>query len=223
MEFDSGRKIPCQTEDSNPRQYSAGRFSRTLYPVSYPGPYELKTDNGLKNRQTAELWDRQSDLKIYTLKDGTPDSTTDAHTDSHLQWGRSEQFPAEGPWSRSRHELGRLFRWTANPQLPAKRLPWRQRDRWGWRHSGKQFGSLRLHTHGMGKVFHWITVTINTSHLEHSLPKRQIFYHSLLWKTNTVCLSSPKPSIRINYIYNAPVLVLKTSSKHSTASHQSHI
>ena len=180
MEFDSGRKIPCQTEDSNPRQYSAGLFSRTLYPVSYPGPYELKTDNGLKNRQTAELWDRQSDLKIYTLKDGTPDSTTDAHTDSHLQWGRFEKFPAEGPSSRSRHELGRLFRWIANPQQPAKRLTWRQRGRWGWRHSGKQFWSLRLHTHGMGKVFHWITVTPRSKHTHTHTEIRS--------KCKTVCL-----------------------------------
>ena len=30
-EVDSGRKIPCRTGDSNPRQYCAELFSRTLY------------------------------------------------------------------------------------------------------------------------------------------------------------------------------------------------
>ena len=83
------------------------------------------------------------------------------HTDSHLRWGRSEQFPAEGPWSRSRHELGRLFRWTAKPQQPAKRLPWRQRSRWGSGDTGKQFRCLWLHTHKKGKC---VALNYNISH-----------------------------------------------------------
>ena len=33
---DSGRKIPCRTGDSNPRQYCPWLFSRTLYQLSYP-------------------------------------------------------------------------------------------------------------------------------------------------------------------------------------------
>ena len=33
-EVDSGRKIPCRTDDSNPRQYCAWLFSRTLYQPS---------------------------------------------------------------------------------------------------------------------------------------------------------------------------------------------
>ena len=36
LEADSGRKIPCRTVDSNPRQYCAWLFSRTLYPLSFP-------------------------------------------------------------------------------------------------------------------------------------------------------------------------------------------
>ena len=35
LEVDSGRKIPCRTGDSNPRQYCAWLFSRTLYQMSY--------------------------------------------------------------------------------------------------------------------------------------------------------------------------------------------
>ena len=35
LEADSGRKIPCVTGDSNPRQYCALLFSRTLYQQSY--------------------------------------------------------------------------------------------------------------------------------------------------------------------------------------------
>ena len=38
LEADSGRKIPCPTGDSNPRQCWAWLFSRTLYQLSYPGP-----------------------------------------------------------------------------------------------------------------------------------------------------------------------------------------
>ena len=41
LKADSGRKIPCRTGDSNPRQYCAWIFNRTLYPLSYhPLPFE---------------------------------------------------------------------------------------------------------------------------------------------------------------------------------------
>ena len=36
-----GRKFPCHIGDSNPRQYCTWLFSRTLYPLSYPCPYEF--------------------------------------------------------------------------------------------------------------------------------------------------------------------------------------
>ena len=36
LKVGSGRKVPCRTGDSNPRQYGFWRFSRTLYQVSYP-------------------------------------------------------------------------------------------------------------------------------------------------------------------------------------------
>ena len=39
LKGDSGRKIPCRTGDSNPRQYCAWLFSRTLYQLSYPGSF----------------------------------------------------------------------------------------------------------------------------------------------------------------------------------------
>ena len=35
LEVDSGRKIPCRTGDSNPRQYCAWLFGRTLYQLNY--------------------------------------------------------------------------------------------------------------------------------------------------------------------------------------------
>ena len=38
LKVDSRKKIPCPTGDSNPRQYRALAFSRTFYPLSYPGP-----------------------------------------------------------------------------------------------------------------------------------------------------------------------------------------
>ena len=38
LEVDSGRNIPCCTGDSNPRQYYAWFFSRTLYQLSYTRP-----------------------------------------------------------------------------------------------------------------------------------------------------------------------------------------
>ena len=38
LEVVSGRKIPCLTGDSNPRQYCAWLFSRKLYQLSYPAP-----------------------------------------------------------------------------------------------------------------------------------------------------------------------------------------
>ena len=40
LKADSGRKIPCRTGDSNsnPRQYCARLFSRTLYQLSYSRP-----------------------------------------------------------------------------------------------------------------------------------------------------------------------------------------
>ena len=34
----TGRKIPCRIRDSNPRQYCAWLFSRTLYQLNYPDP-----------------------------------------------------------------------------------------------------------------------------------------------------------------------------------------
>ena len=97
-------------------------------------------DRWLKNRETARLEDRQtgrfearqSDLKAdhetqrqtVRLSDRQmPNSKTDRHVDGYLRLGRSEQFPAEVLWSRSRHELGRLLRLTPNPQQRQKRLP----------------------------------------------------------------------------------------------------
>ena len=38
LEVDSGRKVPCRTRDSNPRQHCAWLFSRLLYRLSYRGP-----------------------------------------------------------------------------------------------------------------------------------------------------------------------------------------
>ena len=38
LKVDSGRKNRCHTGDSNPRQYCACLFSRTLYPLSYCRP-----------------------------------------------------------------------------------------------------------------------------------------------------------------------------------------
>ena len=38
VKADSGRKISCRTGDSNPQQYCAWLFSRTLYQLSYPPP-----------------------------------------------------------------------------------------------------------------------------------------------------------------------------------------
>ena len=41
-EGDPGRKIPCRTGDSNPRQYCAWLFSTTLlFRPSYPAPYDI--------------------------------------------------------------------------------------------------------------------------------------------------------------------------------------
>ena len=36
LEVDSGRKIPCRTWDSNPRQCFACLFGPTFYQLSYP-------------------------------------------------------------------------------------------------------------------------------------------------------------------------------------------
>ena len=36
VKVDSRRKIPCRTEESNPRLYSGWLFSLRLYPLSYP-------------------------------------------------------------------------------------------------------------------------------------------------------------------------------------------
>ena len=45
LEVDSGgKKIPCRTWDSNPRQYCAWPSSRTLYPLSYPRPLESRQE-----------------------------------------------------------------------------------------------------------------------------------------------------------------------------------
>ena len=38
LKVDSGRKIPCRTGDSNPRQYCAWLFSQTLYQLRYSLP-----------------------------------------------------------------------------------------------------------------------------------------------------------------------------------------
>ena len=100
---------------------------------------------------TQRLFDSKADKHKNTKAARTPDSKLGIHTDSHLRWGRSGQFPAEGPWSRSRYELGRLFRWTANPQQPAKRLPWRQQGRRGSNDTRNQFRCLWLHIHNKGK------------------------------------------------------------------------
>ena len=43
LEVDSGEKIPCRTGDSNPRQYCAWLFSRTLYQLSFiPAPNNIR-------------------------------------------------------------------------------------------------------------------------------------------------------------------------------------
>ena len=36
LKVDSGRKVPCRTGDSNPRQYCARLFNQTFHQVSYP-------------------------------------------------------------------------------------------------------------------------------------------------------------------------------------------
>ena len=41
LEVDFGRKIPCHTGDSNPRQYCSWLFSRTLYQLSYSHPFPV--------------------------------------------------------------------------------------------------------------------------------------------------------------------------------------
>ena len=41
LEDDSGRKIPCRTWDSNPRQYCDWFFNRTLCQPSYPRPHHV--------------------------------------------------------------------------------------------------------------------------------------------------------------------------------------
>ena len=41
LEVDSGGEIPCCTRDSNPHQYCAWLFSRTLYQLSHPHPWRL--------------------------------------------------------------------------------------------------------------------------------------------------------------------------------------
>ena len=41
LEVDSGGEIPCCTRDSNPHQYCAWLFSRTLYQLSHPHPSHL--------------------------------------------------------------------------------------------------------------------------------------------------------------------------------------
>ena len=41
LEADSGKKIPCCTRDSNPRQYCAWLLSRTFYQLSYSRPQAL--------------------------------------------------------------------------------------------------------------------------------------------------------------------------------------
>ena len=68
-EVDSGRKIPCRTGDSNPRQYCAWHFSRTLYQLSYPVPqmwlrvefcsfpfFFFLVDPGHANKGTGDFW-----------------------------------------------------------------------------------------------------------------------------------------------------------------------
>ena len=42
LELVTGRWIVCRTGDSNPRQYCAWLFSRTLYQLSYPRPRWLQ-------------------------------------------------------------------------------------------------------------------------------------------------------------------------------------
>ena len=44
LNFDLGRKIPCRTGDSNPRQYRASLFSGTLYQLSYSRRFAAETD-----------------------------------------------------------------------------------------------------------------------------------------------------------------------------------
>ena len=61
LEDNSRRKIPCRTGDSNPRQYCAWLFSRTLYPLSYPRPIRVgKWTDITGSRQTERQTDRQT-------------------------------------------------------------------------------------------------------------------------------------------------------------------
>ena len=41
LKVDSGRTVPCRTVDSNPRQYYAWLFSRTLYQLSHARPFDF--------------------------------------------------------------------------------------------------------------------------------------------------------------------------------------
>ena len=54
LEFDSRRKIPYCTGDSNPCQYRAWLFSQTLYQLSYPCPTyaHVNVVNGYKKNAT---------------------------------------------------------------------------------------------------------------------------------------------------------------------------
>ena len=48
-QVDSERKIPCLTGDSNPRQYCARLFSRTIYQLRWFTPLVLKKGRGKEN------------------------------------------------------------------------------------------------------------------------------------------------------------------------------
>ena len=56
LEVDFGRKIPCSTGYSNPRQYCVWLFSRTLYPLSYPWPLTRLTIQSSQTTRGEEQW-----------------------------------------------------------------------------------------------------------------------------------------------------------------------
>ena len=57
LEADSGRKIPCRTGDSNPRQYCAWLLSRTLYQLScfHLCSFSLMHGNSVPKTEDIEL------------------------------------------------------------------------------------------------------------------------------------------------------------------------
>ena len=107
-----GKKIPCRTGDSNPRQYCSWLLSRTLYPLSYHVP-TASVDELRKIPSTEWLF---SALPVSSKKqfNGT---CTQAYISVSLLWKndsahlRQRQSIAEVTWYRFTWISDRNFRW----------------------------------------------------------------------------------------------------------------